>query len=74
MRRREGRETACRPVELYLAQDNLTVFEKTGVGENGEEITIIFARSREILEFMLPQVSDKTDEPIDSWAPWSRAR
>jgi hypothetical protein len=56
------RET-CR--SLLLAQDNLTVFEKTGIGENGEEITIIFARSREIPESMLPQVSDKTDEPID---------
>jgi hypothetical protein len=63
--RREGCDTPCRPVELYLAQDNLTVFEKTGVGENGEEITIIFARSREIPESMLPKISDKTDEPID---------
>jgi hypothetical protein len=63
---REGCKTPCRPVELYLAQDNLCVFEKTGIGENGEEISIIFARSREIPESMLPQVSDKTDEPIDS--------
>jgi hypothetical protein len=63
--RREGCETPCRPVELCLAQDNLTVFEKTGVGENGEEITIIFARSREIPESMLPKISDKTDELID---------
>jgi hypothetical protein len=63
--RREGCDTPCRPVELYLAQDNLTVFEKTGIGENGEEITIIFARSREIPESMLPQISDKTEEPID---------
>lgn len=63
--RREGCNTPCRPVELYLAQDNLTVFEKTGVGENGEEITIIFARSREIPESMLPPISNKTDELID---------
>ena len=62
---REGCKNPCRPVELYLAQDNLAVFEKTAIGENGEEITIIFARSRETPESMLPQISDKTDEPID---------
>jgi hypothetical protein len=64
--RREGCNTPCRPVELYLAQDNLAVFEKTGIGENGEEITIIFARSREIRESELPRISHKTNEPIDS--------
>ncbi len=64
---REGCVTPCRPVELYLAQDNLTVFEKTGVGENGEEITIIFAQSKKFIrESELPQISDKTDGPIDS--------
>lgn len=63
---REGCKTPCRPIELYLAQDNLAVYEKKGVGEDGKEVSIIFARSREIPESMLPQVSDKTDETIDS--------
>jgi hypothetical protein len=64
--RREGCETPCRPVELYIAQENLTVFEKTGIGENGEEITIIFAQSKNFIrESELPQVSDKTEEPIE---------
>jgi hypothetical protein len=63
---REGCKVPCRPVELYLAQDNLTVFEKTGIGENGEEITIIFAQSDKFIrESELPQVSGKTGEPIE---------
>ena len=64
---REGCNTPCRPVELHLAQDNMAVFEKTGVGENGEEITIIFAQSKKFIrESELPRISDKTDEPVDS--------
>ncbi|MBM4300781.1 MAG: hypothetical protein FJ121_04510 [Deltaproteobacteria bacterium] len=44
----------------------MTVFEKTGVGENGEEISIIFAQSKKFIrESELPQVSDKTGEPIE---------
>jgi hypothetical protein len=63
---REGCKTPCRPVEVYLAQDNLAIFEKTGVGENGEEITIIFAQSKKFIrECELPRISSNTDEPVD---------
>jgi hypothetical protein len=35
--------------------------------ENGEEITIVFARSkREVRESELPRIADKTDELVDS--------
>lgn len=64
--RREGCDTPCRPVELYLAQENLTVFEKKAVGEDGEEITIIYAQSRQIRECELPRISDETDQPIET--------
>ncbi len=63
---REGCENPCRPVEIYLAQDNLAVYEKTAVGKDGKKITIVFAHGREIQESALPPVSDKTDEAIDS--------
>ena len=33
----------CRPVELYLAEDNLSVFEKTVTRENGETVSIVYA-------------------------------
>jgi hypothetical protein len=59
-------QTPCRPVELYLAQDNLAVYEKTAVGKDGKKITIVFAHGREIQESALAPVSDKTDDPVDS--------
>jgi hypothetical protein len=59
-------KTPCRPVELFLAQDNLAVYEKTAVGKDGKKITIVFAHGREIQESALPPISAKTDEPVDS--------
>ncbi len=58
-------KSPCRPVELYLAEDNLAVFEKTAIGKNGKEVTIIFARSREVSECMIPRISSETDKPVD---------
>ncbi len=59
-------KTPCAPVARYISQDGLAVYEKTAIGENGEEISIIFARSREIPESALPQISGENDDPIDS--------
>lgn len=60
-------KTPCAPVAQYISQDNLAVFEKTAIGENGEEITIVFAQSKKFIrESELPRISSKTDDPIDS--------
>jgi hypothetical protein len=48
-------KSPCYPVKEFLAKDNLSVFEKTVTKENGETISIIFARSREIPETALNQ-------------------
>ena len=45
----------CRPIELYLAENNLSVYEKTFKRKNGETVSIIYARSREIPETGLMQ-------------------
>ena len=52
-------------MELYLAKDNLTVFEKTHTNQAGETVTILFARSREIPESALPQEFADTGIPAD---------
>jgi len=49
----------CRPVELYLAENNLTVFEKTAINSRGEKVTILFARSREMQQSTLSIGVDK---------------
>jgi len=41
---RKSCKTPCRPVELYLAEDNLTVYEKSA----NEKQIILFPRSREV--------------------------
>jgi hypothetical protein len=48
-------KSPCYPVRQYLAKDNLSVFEKTVTKENGETVSIIFARSREIHDTGLKQ-------------------
>ncbi|HEC61672.1 MAG TPA: hypothetical protein ENI27_05395 [bacterium] len=45
----------CRPVELYLSENNLSVYEKTTKRKNGESVSIIYARSRELPETGLMQ-------------------
>jgi len=55
---RETCKTPCLPVKLYLAQDNLTVFEKTYTNEDGETTTILYSRSRETPESMLTKRQD----------------
>ena len=37
----------CRPVELYLRENNLTAFQKNAIGKNGEKIRVAMPRSRE---------------------------
>jgi hypothetical protein len=65
----------CYPVKEYLAMDNLSVFEKTGVSQNGELVTILFARSREDQRSMLsigvdnrgdPRLSDKEQQAFST--------
>jgi len=51
------------PVELFLAENNLSVFEKTFTRENGEKVSIVFARSRETQQSMLSIGVDKTGDP-----------
>jgi len=53
----------CRPVELYLAENNLTVFEKTAINSRGEKVTILFARSREMQQSTLSIGVDKSGDP-----------
>jgi len=56
----------CYPVKEYLALDNLSVYEKTGVSENGETVTILFARSRELQQSMLSIGVDNRGDPRQS--------
>lgn len=56
-------KSPCYPVQQYLAQDNLTVFEKSHTNEDGKTVTILFARSREIPESSLVQRKDPDFEP-----------
>jgi len=53
----------CRPVELYLAENNLTIFEKTAINSKGEKVTIIFAQSREMQQSTLSIGVDKSGDP-----------
>ena len=53
----------CRPVELYLAENNLTVFEKTAINARGEKVSILYARSREMQQSVLSIEVDKSGDP-----------
>jgi len=53
----------CYPVQQYLAEDNLTVFEKTAVNEHGEQVTVIYARSRETQQSTLSIGVDRSGDP-----------
>lgn len=53
----------CRPIELYLAENNLSVFEKTFTNKDGEKVSIVFARSRETQQSMLSIGVDKAGDP-----------
>jgi hypothetical protein len=57
--KRNNCKTPCRPVELYLAEDNLTVYEKTATLKTGERVSIVFARSRETQQSSLSIGVDK---------------
>jgi len=58
-------QAPCYPVKQYLAEDNLSVFEKSFTNREGKSVSIIFARSREIPESDLPQVFEDTGIPAD---------
>ena len=45
--------TPCFPVAEYLRRDNLTVFEKSHTDENGQTVTMLFSKSRELLDRIL---------------------
>ena len=53
-------------MELYLAADNLTIYEKTGVNERGETVQIVFARSRETQQSTLSIGLDNRGDPRQS--------
>ena len=63
---RGGCNQPCRPVELQLAQGNLTVFEKSFTDEKGEPITILFPRSREFPQSALLTEDGKTPEKVEA--------
>jgi hypothetical protein len=51
----------CYPVAEYLKADNLSVFERSHTDpETGQTTTIVFSRSREMVESDLPQDDGKT--------------
>jgi DNA-directed RNA polymerase specialized sigma24 family protein len=50
----------CFPMAEYLKRGNLTVFEKSHTDENGRTVTVLFPRSREMVESDLPQESGET--------------
>jgi len=59
-RKRKTCKAPCAPVEEYLHKDNLTAFQKNGIGKHGEEIRIAMPRSREIQQSCL---SGGLDDP-----------
>ena len=59
-------KSPCYPVKQFLAKDNLSVYEKTVTKENGETITILFARSRELQQSMLSIGVDNRGDPRQS--------
>lgn len=61
--KRKNCKTPCRPVELYLAEDNLSVYEKTATLTTGERVSIVFARSRETQQSSLSIGIDKRGDP-----------
>ena len=50
-------------MQQYLAEDNLTVFEKTAVNERGEVVQIVYARSRETQQSTLSIGVDRSGDP-----------
>ena len=44
----------------YLQRENLTVFDKSHTDENGQTVTVLFSRSREVSESDLPQDDGET--------------
>jgi len=53
----------CRPVEVALGEDNLSVWTKKSTLPNGKEIEIIFSRSRERQQSSLSVGVDKRGKP-----------
>jgi hypothetical protein len=49
-------------VQQYLAEGNLTVFEKTGINERGETVQIVYARSRETQQSTLSFGVDRSGD------------
>ncbi|MFX0090791.1 MAG: hypothetical protein ACFFBD_03425 [Candidatus Hodarchaeota archaeon] len=56
-------EKPCRPVELYLAGGNLSVWTKKSIDKNGREIEIIYSRSRERQQSTLSEGVDNRGDP-----------
>jgi len=65
-RKREKCKTPCAPVEEYLREDNLTAFQKNGIGKQGEEIRVAYPRSREEQRSSLSRGHDKNGDPRTS--------
>jgi hypothetical protein len=59
----ESCKSPCYPVQQLLAEDNLSVFEKTVTKENGQRVSIVFARSREAQQTMLSSGKNKRGDP-----------
>jgi len=62
-KKRKSCKAPCRPVELYLAEDNLTAFQKNAIGKHGEEIRIAMPRSRELQRSSLSIGHDSRGDP-----------
>ena len=56
-------KSPCFPVQQWLAEDNLTVFEKTAINERGETVQIVYARSRETQQSTLSIGVDRSGYP-----------
>ena len=56
-------KSPCFPVQQWLAEDNLSVFEKTAVNERGEVVQIVYARSRETQQSTLSIGVDRSGDP-----------
>jgi len=56
-------EHPCRPVQLYLKEDNLSVWTKKAIDKNGRVIEILYSRSRERQQSTLSQGEDSRGDP-----------
>jgi len=69
-----GCQSLCRPAQIYLSNESLSVWEKKIINSEGEEITILYSRRGETPLSVMEYPDDKAfstdnDSPFSSFDP-----